>query len=161
MILGTTRANTPLHFIKRWIWARRQRNCRMGLGLIAYVSAAFVLVMIRSLSKQTVGRRRDQKGVEDDIGGDKLISASKPKKAKTVMMQSSKQPRGKVKPKRRVLRFLLPWSVYVFLFRSSTRIFKFVFAFWFARYVFDYTRVGDNCLINEQVHQLDRTHCGK
>ena len=40
----------------------------------------------------------------DDINADKLISASKPKKTKTTtttMMRagSSKQPRGKVKPK--------------------------------------------------------------
>ncbi|KAF8554964.1 DNA replication factor C, large subunit [Imleria badia] len=45
-----------------------------------------------------------KKGEEDGIGADKLISASKPKKAKTTttMMRagSSKQPRGKVKPKR-------------------------------------------------------------
>lgn len=50
-----------------------------------------------------------KKGDEDDIGVDKLISASKPKPqkaaAKTSMMmkasvKSAKQPRGKVKPKR-------------------------------------------------------------
>ncbi|KAG9317062.1 putative DNA replication factor C, large subunit [Chiua virens] len=43
-----------------------------------------------------------QNGNEDDISGDKLISASKPKKTlNSVMMRSSKQvqPRGKVKPK--------------------------------------------------------------
>ena len=49
----------------------------------------------------------NNKGDEDAISGDKLISASKPgKRAKTTttrtsaMMPSGKQPRGKVKPKR-------------------------------------------------------------
>jgi len=47
-----------------------------------------------------------KKGDEDNISGDKLISTSKPKKAlagKSSVMRgasSSKQPRGKVKPKR-------------------------------------------------------------
>ncbi|KAH0839521.1 putative replication factor C, large subunit [Lanmaoa asiatica] len=46
----------------------------------------------------------NKKGAEDDITGDKLISTSKPKKAKTTMTtkqsSSSRQPKGKVKTKR-------------------------------------------------------------